>query len=108
MTTIGMVMGSTSGWDVMKEAAQICKDFGVSCDARALSAHRTPTELKEWMHGMKKGGCQACIAGAGGAANAALSAISMLALNDTALRDKLIAFRSSQAGKVKNAKLPTL
>ena len=161
MTTIGMVMGSTSGWDVMKEAAQICKDFGVSCDARALSAHRTPNELKEWMHGMEKGGGQAYIAGAGGAAhlagvvasetilpvlgvpipskylkgldsllaivqmpkgipvatfaigeggaaNAALSAISMLALNDTALRDKLIAFLSSQAGKVKNAKLPTL
>ena len=161
MSTIGIVMGSTSDWDVMKEAAQICKDFGVSYDARALSAHRTPNELKEWMHGMEKGGCQAYIAGAGGAAhlagvvasetilpvlgvpipskylkgldsllaivqmpkgipvatfaigeggaaNAALSAISMLALNDTALRDKLIAFRSSQAEKVKNAKLPTL
>jgi 5-(carboxyamino)imidazole ribonucleotide mutase len=64
-------MGSTSDWDVMKEAAQICKDFGISYDARALSAHRTPVELEQWMTEMEAGGCQAFIAGAGAAAHLA-------------------------------------
>lgn len=68
---IGIVMGSTSDWDVMKEAAKVCRDFGISFDARALSAHRTPDELGEWISGMEKRGCKAFIAGAGGAAHLA-------------------------------------
>jgi len=68
---VGIVMGSTSDWEVMKEAAQVCKDFGVPYEARALSAHRTPNELKEWMHAMEAAGCKAFIAGAGGAAHLA-------------------------------------
>jgi len=71
MATVGIVMGSTSDWDVMKEAAQICKDFGISYQARALSAHRTPVELEEWMTEMEASGCQAFIAGAGAAAHLA-------------------------------------
>ena len=71
MATVGIVMGSTSDWDVMKEAAQICKDFGISYDARALSAHRTPVELEQWMTEMEASGCQAFIAGAGAAAHLA-------------------------------------
>ncbi len=71
MATVGIVMGSTSDWDVMKEAAQICKDFGVSYQARALSAHRTPVELETWMTEMEASGCQAFIAGAGAAAHLA-------------------------------------
>jgi 5-(carboxyamino)imidazole ribonucleotide mutase len=70
-TLVGIVMGSTSDWEVMKEAAQICKDFGVSFEARALSAHRTPLELEQWMEEMELRGCQAFIAGAGGAAHLA-------------------------------------
>ena len=38
-------MGSTSDWDVMKHVAQQLKDFDVSYDARALSAHRSPDLL---------------------------------------------------------------
>ncbi|MET3106638.1 5-(carboxyamino)imidazole ribonucleotide mutase [Oxalobacteraceae bacterium GrIS 2.11] len=71
MATVGIVMGSTSDWDVMKEAAQICKDFGISYQARALSAHRTPVELEAWMAEMEAAGCQAFIAGAGAAAHLA-------------------------------------
>nr|WP_202962650.1 5-(carboxyamino)imidazole ribonucleotide mutase [Herminiimonas sp. CN] len=70
-TLVGIVMGSTSDWDVMKEAAQVCKDFGISFEARALSAHRTPTEVEEWVADMEARGCQAFIAGAGGAAHLA-------------------------------------
>ena len=68
---VGIVMGSTSDWDVMKEAAQVCKDFGIAYEARALSAHRTPVELEEWMESMERRGCKAFIAGAGGAAHLA-------------------------------------
>ena len=71
MSTVGIVMGSTSDWDVMKEAAQQLKNFGVSYEARALSAHRTPAELEAWIKDMEARGCQAFIAGAGGAAHLA-------------------------------------
>lgn len=64
-------MGSTSDWEIMKEAAQICKDFGIRYEARALSAHRTPTELEAWVRDMEQRGCQSFIAGAGGAAHLA-------------------------------------
>jgi len=71
MSLIGIVMGSTSDWDVMKEAAQQLKDFGVAYEARALSAHRTPAELEAWIADMEQRGCKAFIAGAGGAAHLA-------------------------------------
>ena len=71
MATIGIVMGSTSDWEVMKEAAQQLKGFGVAYEARALSAHRTPAELEAWIKDMEKRGCKAFIAGAGGAAHLA-------------------------------------
>jgi len=80
MSTVGIVMGSTSDWDVMKEAAQQLKNFGVSYEARALSAHRTPAELEAWIKDMEARGCKAFIAGAGGAAHLAgvVAATSML------------------------------
>jgi 5-(carboxyamino)imidazole ribonucleotide mutase len=68
---VGIVMGSTSDWDVMKHAAQQLKDFGVAYEARALSAHRTPDLLIEWMEKMIAGGVRCFIAGAGGAAHLA-------------------------------------
>jgi len=71
MSLIGIVMGSTSDWDVMKEAAKQLKDFGIEYEARALSAHRTPVELEAWITDMEQRGCRAFIAGAGGAAHLA-------------------------------------
>jgi len=68
---IGIVMGSASDWDVMKEAAKQLKDFGLDYEARALSAHRTPAELEAWIEDLEERGCKAFIAGAGGAAHLA-------------------------------------
>ncbi len=68
---VGIVMGSTSDWDVMQHAAKSLADFGVAYEARALSAHRTPDLLIEWMDGMVKQGVKCFIAGAGGAAHLA-------------------------------------
>src|SRR5512143_2937543 len=66
---VGIVMGSTSDWDVMQHAARQLKDFGVAYEARALSAHRTPDLLFEWVEKMVAGGTKCFIAGAGGAAH---------------------------------------
>ncbi|MBI4193733.1 MAG: 5-(carboxyamino)imidazole ribonucleotide mutase [Betaproteobacteria bacterium] len=68
---VGIVMGSQSDWEVMQHAARQLKDFGVPFEARALSAHRTPDLLIEWMEGLIAGGAKCFIAGAGGAAHLA-------------------------------------
>ena len=53
---VGIVMGSQSDWDVMQHAARQLRDFGVTYEARALSAHRTPDLLIEWVEAMVAGG----------------------------------------------------
>ena len=68
---VGIVMGSTSDWDVMQHAARSLADFGVPYETRALSAHRTPDLLIEWMDGLIRQGVKCFIAGAGGAAHLA-------------------------------------
>lgn len=68
---VGIVMGSSNDWDVMQHAARQLKDFGVPYEARALSAHRTPDLLVEWIDGLVAGGAKCFIAGAGGAAHLA-------------------------------------
>jgi 5-(carboxyamino)imidazole ribonucleotide mutase len=68
---VGIVMGSTSDWAVMQNAAKQLKDFGVACEARALSAHRSPDALNEWIADMTARGAKCFIAGAGGAAHLA-------------------------------------
>src|SRR6187401_2258749 len=68
---VGIVMGSTSDWDVMQHAARQLKDFGVPYEARALSAHRTPDLLMEWIEKLVAGGAKCFLAGAGGAAHLA-------------------------------------
>jgi 5-(carboxyamino)imidazole ribonucleotide mutase len=68
---VGIVMGSTSDWDVMQQAAKQLKDFGVSFESRALSAHRTPELLMEWIDDLETRDVKCFIAGAGGAAHLA-------------------------------------
>ena len=41
---VGILMGSNSDWEVMKNAAQMLKDFGVPFEARVVSAHPCPTK----------------------------------------------------------------
>ena len=68
---VGVVMGSTSYWEVMSHAARILKDFGIAYEARALSAHRTPEALEQWVAGLERDGAKCIIAAAGGAAHLA-------------------------------------
>jgi 5-(carboxyamino)imidazole ribonucleotide mutase len=66
---VGIVMGSNSDWDTMKNAAQILADFGVAYEARVVSAHRMPDDMFRYAEAARTRGLQAIIAGAGGAAH---------------------------------------
>jgi 5-(carboxyamino)imidazole ribonucleotide mutase len=156
---IAVVMGSQSDWPVMKHAVEQLEAFGVSYEAKVVSAHRTPELLFEFAESARSKGFLAIIAGAGGAAhlpgmlaskttlpvlgvpvpskylkgmdsllsivqmpkgipvatyaigeagaaNAALSAISMLAITDSALAKKLAEFRERQQQAVFGMTLP--
>ncbi len=156
---IGVVMGSSSDWDVMQHAVALLKEFGVSHEAQVISAHRMPDEMFEYAKSARARGLRAIIAGAGGAAhlpgmiasqtivpvlgvpvpskylrgedsllsivqmpkgipvatyaigeagaaNAALSAIAMIAVDDAALAEKLLTFRTKQTEAAKAMTLP--
>jgi 5-(carboxyamino)imidazole ribonucleotide mutase len=68
---VSIVMGSANDWDVMQQAAQQLKDFGVGYDARVISAHRSPDLLFEYIKDMTAQGVRCFIAGAGAAAHLA-------------------------------------
>jgi 5-(carboxyamino)imidazole ribonucleotide mutase len=159
MPLVGIVMGSSSDWDVMQHAARALKDFGVPYEAQVVSAHRTPDALFKYAETAEQRGLKVIIAGAGGAAhlpgmlaakttlpvlgvpvnsrhlqgldsllsivqmpkgvpvatfaigqagaaNAGLFAISLLAINDLALQERLKAFRETQRAQVEAMKLP--
>lgn len=62
-------MGSSSDWPVMQHAAKILTDFGVSFEAKVVSAHRMPNDMVDYANHASSQGYQAIIAGAGGAAH---------------------------------------
>ena len=68
---VGIVMGSTSDWDIMKAAAQMLEEFAVPYEAKALSAHRSPQAVVQWAEGAAGRGMKCLIAAAGGAAHLA-------------------------------------
>ncbi|MDD4929113.1 MAG: 5-(carboxyamino)imidazole ribonucleotide mutase [Gallionella sp.] len=158
---VSIIMGSSNDWEVMSQAAQQLKDFGVGYDARVISAHRAPDLLLEYIKEISGQGVQCFIAGAGGAAhlagviaskttlpvlavpipskylkgmdsllstvqmpkgipvatfaigeagaaNAGLFAISMLALNDPQLAQRLTDYRKKQAVAIAETVLPEL
>ena len=66
---VGVVMGSSSDWDTMQHAVQILQDFGISFDARVVSAHRMPDDMFAYAESAAGRGMKCIIAGAGGAAH---------------------------------------
>ena len=71
--TVAIMMGSKSDADIMREAANMLEEFGVSCEMRVLSAHRTPRECAEYAEKFRKNGGKVFICGAG--VSAALSGV---------------------------------
>jgi 5-(carboxyamino)imidazole ribonucleotide mutase len=66
---VGVLMGSESDWPTMKAAADVLAQFGVSYEARVVSAHRTPEKMAEYGTQAHERGLKVLIAGAGGAAH---------------------------------------
>lgn len=66
---VGIIMGSQSDWDTMKNAADTLESLGVPFETRVVSAHRTPDRMFEYAEQAAGRGLQVIIAGAGGAAH---------------------------------------
>ena len=66
---IAIIMGSESDWPTMQPAAEICAEFGVDCEVRVVSAHRTPLDMVKFARAAETSGLRVIIAGAGGAAH---------------------------------------
>ena len=66
---VGLVMGSSSDWDIMKHAAEMLERFGVNFEAKVVSAHRTPDDMFTYAETAMERGIRVIIAGAGGAAH---------------------------------------
>ena len=45
---VGVVMGSSSDWEVMQHAVALLREFDVPFEARVVSAHRTPDDMFDY------------------------------------------------------------
>jgi len=66
---VGVVMGSSSDWDVMQHAVEVLSAFDVPHEFQVVSAHRMPDEMFAYAESARGRGLKAIIAGAGGAAH---------------------------------------
>ena len=66
---VGVIMGSKSDWDTMRQAAEVLIQFKVPHESRIVSAHRTPAWMSEYATTAIARGLEVIIAGAGGAAH---------------------------------------
>jgi len=68
---IAVMMGSQSDWPTMEESVKILREFGVECEVKILSAHRTPRETAAYAEELMTRGVQVVICVAGGSASLA-------------------------------------
>ncbi|MEW4561430.1 5-(carboxyamino)imidazole ribonucleotide mutase [Bremerella sp. JC770] len=66
---VGVIMGSKSDWETMRNACEILESFEVPYEKRVVSAHRTPAWMNEYATTAQDRGIKIIIAGAGGAAH---------------------------------------
>lgn len=69
MPLVSVVMGSKSDFDVMKDAVELLRSFGVETEYSIVSAHRTPRHMYDFAGRASGRGVEVIIAGAGGAAH---------------------------------------
>lgn len=68
---VGIVMGSDSDLEIMKETTKTLKEFGIGYELNIISVHRTPKKAYEYASNAEKRGLEVIIAAAGGAAHLA-------------------------------------
>ncbi len=66
---VSIIMGSQSDWPTMKHARDVLEKLGIACEAKIVSAHRTPERMYDFAKAAKADGIKVIIAGAGGAAH---------------------------------------
>jgi len=66
---VGIIMGSQSDWETMKQAHEILHKLQVKHEVKIVSAHRTPERMNQYASTAKARGLRVIIAGAGGAAH---------------------------------------
>ena len=66
---VGVIMGSSSDWDVMRHATAVFDEFGIAYETRVVSAHRMPLDMVSYGAQAVERGLRAIVAGAGGAAH---------------------------------------
>ncbi|HVX27031.1 MAG TPA: 5-(carboxyamino)imidazole ribonucleotide mutase [Parafilimonas sp.] len=66
---VGIIMGSDSDLNIMKDAAEILKEFDIAFELTIVSAHRTPRRMVDYATKAAERGLKVIIAGAGGAAH---------------------------------------
>ena len=66
---VGIIMGSQSDWEVMKEAKDQLDEFSITNEQLIISAHRTPNRILDYAKKSLENGIKVIIAGAGGAAH---------------------------------------
>lgn len=66
---VSVIMGSQSDWPIMQHAQETLKQLDVACEAKIVSAHRTPERLFDFAKNARSAGLKVIIAGAGGAAH---------------------------------------
>jgi 5-(carboxyamino)imidazole ribonucleotide mutase len=68
---VGILMGSSSDLPALQPAAEMLERFGIACELRVISAHRTPEDAAVYAREADQRGLRVLIAGAGGAAHLA-------------------------------------
>ena len=68
---VAVMMGSDSDLLTMDEAVKVLTEYGVGCEVRILSAHRSPDDTAKFAKSARERGLSVIIAGAGGAAHLA-------------------------------------
>ena len=66
---VGIIMGSQSDWEIMKEAKDQLDEFSITNEQLIISAHRTPNRILDYAKKCLENGVKVIIAGAGGAAH---------------------------------------
>lgn len=66
---VSIIMGSRSDLEIMREAADTLKEFGIAHELTVISAHRTPDRMFNFAKGAVDRGLKVIVAGAGGAAH---------------------------------------
>ncbi|MCP3028383.1 5-(carboxyamino)imidazole ribonucleotide mutase [Halobacillus sp. A5] len=69
MTQVGVIMGSISDWETMKQTCSLLDELNIEYEKEIISAHRTPEDMFTYAEEARSRGLKVIVAGAGGAAH---------------------------------------